>query len=149
MVELAHAETETSAIVQYAYADFANGNIDAVRALIADDARILNNAPRDAVTPFGGEWVGPDGFDQFLAALFSAFDHQNYTVKSVLEHGAWAVVLLHVETIHRESGALVCSDFVDVVRTRDGKIVEVHEHIDVDEIHAAIRAARGAANEGR
>ncbi len=148
MIAHASAETETSAIVRYAYADYTAGNVEAVRSLVAADARLISHAPRDAITPFGGEWIGLDGLDQFLAALQGAYEHKVYRVKSMVEHGSWVVVFLYVETIHRESGARVCTDFVEILRTRDSKIVEFQQHIDLDELYSAISAARGAANDG-
>lgn len=137
-------ETEASAIARYVYADYAAGDLDAVKAAIADDARLICHVPREAVTPFGGVWIGPDGLEQYLAALAGAFDHQSWRVLDIVDHGCWAVVLLFVDTIHRDSGARIQSNFVQLVRTQGEQIAEFHEFINVGEIHAAIRRVHPA-----
>lgn len=96
------------------------GEIDACRLLVADDL-VFSEAE---CLPFGGDWVGPEGFIDFLGAVSK---HYRVRVADMVLSEVGDRVLARVSgTIEsRATGRSLPLDALDLYEVRNGVIVRV------------------------
>lgn len=99
------------------------GDIDACVALL-DDANVFSEA---ASLPFGGDYVGPDGFRAMLSAVNRDF-RVALQPPEIAGTGDWVAVVVRGTFTARATGRTMPVDCVDIYRLREGKIVRVDVH---------------------
>ena len=89
---------------------------------------------------FSGLWRGRDGTRQALGLIAQQFEWLSYACRQLIADGDWVVALTGGKIRDRTSGRTVDIDLADVVRLRDGKIVEFVEYFDSAKIRDLIAA---------
>lgn len=94
--------------------------LDALRATLAPDV-VLHQSPD---LPFGGEYVGPDRYAEWAAAMRAIFDVVDVRQAEFFERDDAVVVVCRLITRSRATGETLDLPMAQVVRVRDGQIVE-------------------------
>jgi uncharacterized protein len=100
-----------------------SGDIDSCAALL-DEANVFSEA---ASLPFGGDYVGADGFRRMLSAVNRDF-RVSLDPPEIAGAGDWVAVVVHGTFTSRATRRSMPVDCVDIYRLRDGKIVRVDVH---------------------
>lgn len=101
------------------FAGYAAGDLDAVASLVHPDGVIRES---DAL-PFGGDYVGPDGFRTLIGAMLRDFDFEVLS-REDLPAGDTLVIKMGARFTARHSGEQVELPVVELYTVRDGLIVE-------------------------
>ncbi len=100
-----------------------SGDIGACVALL-DEASVFSEA---ASLPFGGDYVGPDGFRRMLGAVNRDF-RVALQPPEIAGTGDWVAVVVRGTFTSRATGRSMPVDCVDIYRLRNRKIVRVDVH---------------------
>jgi ketosteroid isomerase-like protein len=121
-------------VVQSAWDAFGRGDIDAVVDVILPSAE--TRIPE--TLPWGGTYVGPDGFRDFLSKLSAAFEQFSATPQKVLGADDNHVVVVAKTKGRAKGGATVEGTVVWVYQLRDGKIADAESWGDTARIVQAL-----------
>jgi ketosteroid isomerase-like protein len=99
------------------------GDIRACAALL-DDSNVFSEA---ASLPFGGDYVGAEGFRRMLGAVSRDF-RVELDPPEIAGTGDWVAVVVRGTFTSRATRRSMPVDCVDIYRLRDGKIVRVDVH---------------------
>ena len=121
-------------VVQGAWDAFGRGDIDGVLGSIAPTAE--TRVP-DSL-PWGGTYVGPDGFREFLAKLTQAFDGFKATPEKVLGADDNHVVVVARTRGRVKGGGTVEGSNVWVYPLRDGLIADAESWGDTAQVLEAL-----------
>jgi ketosteroid isomerase-like protein len=105
-------------VVQHAWDAFGRGDIDAAADAFAPTAE--TRVPESV--PWGGTYVGPDGFREFLTKLDQAFDQFSAKPDKVLGADDNHVVVVSKTKGKAKGGGTVEGSNVWIYQLRDGKI---------------------------
>lgn len=122
-------------LVQRMYQAFGQGDVAAMRAVIAEDFRW--DSRYSAGVPLGGVWRGLDGLREFLRTLGETVDVLAFQIQEYIAQGNRVVALGFDESRVKSTGRTYHNDWVHVWTIRDGKIGEIRTYNDT--------AAAGAA----
>ena len=124
------SEEENTRLVQQAYRDFQNGDIQGVLGSLSEDVEWVTT--RLSGVPVGGTYHGVEEAGRFFSSLGDAQEPRHFEGEKVvaLGHYGW-----HVESTGREWE----SDFAHVFVVRDGKIARFQEYTDTAAIAEAFR----------
>jgi uncharacterized protein len=100
-----------------------SGDIRACAALL-DDSNVFSEA---ASLPFGGDYVGAEGFRRMLGAVSRDF-RVELDPPEIAGTGDWVAVVVRGTFTSRATRRSMPVDCVDIYRLRDGKIVRVDVH---------------------
>ena len=121
-------------VVQGAWDAFGRGDIDAVLDAIAPSAE--TRVPQSL--PWGGTYVGPDGFRDFLARLTANFDQFTATPDKVLGADDNHVVVTTNVKGRTKGGATIENRAVWIYQLRDGKISDAETFGDTAQVLEAL-----------
>jgi len=107
-------------VVQHAWDAFARGDIDGAVESIAPSAE--TRVPESV--PWGGTYVGPDGFRDFLYKLDKAFDTFKATPAKVLGADDNHVIVVAKTKAKLKGGGTIEGSNVWVYQLRDGLIAD-------------------------
>jgi uncharacterized protein len=107
-------------VVQSAWDAFGRGDIDAVLEAILPSAE--TRVPE--TLPWGGTYVGQEGFRDFLGKLSAAFEQFSATPQKVLGADDNHVVVVATTKGRAKGGASVEGTVVWLYQLRDGKIAD-------------------------
>ena len=99
----------------------ADADFAPIRSLLAEDA-VMRQAEN---LPYGGDWVGHDGFRQFFARMtrtWSSVELSDLEFFEPVTGGDRVVVSMRQVAISRETGRVMDEPIVELVEVRDGKI---------------------------
>ncbi|WP_235660300.1 nuclear transport factor 2 family protein [Mycolicibacterium gilvum] len=99
------------------------GDVDACAALL-DPTNVFSEAPS---LPFGGDYIGVDGFQRMLAAVSRDF-RVTLEPPEIAGTDDWVAVVVHATFTSRRTGRSMPVECVDIYRLRDAKIVRVDVH---------------------
>ncbi|GAA0586699.1 hypothetical protein GCM10009416_26520 [Craurococcus roseus] len=110
------------------YAEYGRGNRAAVFEALAEDVDWRSVGP--AQVPWSGSYAGPDGVRSYFERLDSAVQVLRYEVERTVAQGEWVTALVRVRVRFPATG--VERDFAaaNVMRLRDGRILEFREFFD-------------------
>lgn len=137
MAEDATARNRTR--VEALYAAYLAGDMPTVMEAMAEDVRWVSGEAAGGA-PWCGERVGRDGVQAYFAALTAECEILDYRIGRVIVDGDWAAVTATVRARFHRSGVEQELDKVDVLRLRDGQVVEFREYYDTGAIAAACAA---------
>jgi len=103
------------------YAARLRGDVDAVCAAFADDAK-FEIAGAGQASPIAVIAVGSDEVRRWLALMIKTFRIADHSILSMLIDGASAAVHWRARVHSRVTGAAVLTEFVDLVRIEEGRI---------------------------
>lgn len=117
---------EIEPLIQALYAARTAGRLDPLCALFARDARFRIAGSSDgkpiAITAAGLEQIRP-----WLAVLVKTFRLAHHEILSTLIDGSAAAVHWRADVNSKVTGAVVATEFVDLVEIRGGRIVSYRE----------------------
>ena len=122
------------------YAEYARGNRAAVLEALAED--VAWHSVGCAEIPWGGSYRGRQGVETFFARLDAAAALTAYEVERVIAQGEWVTVLARVRARFPSTGTEREFASADVLRIRDGRILEFREFYDTAAVLAAMRGPR-------
>jgi cytochrome c553 len=141
------SNNDPKAVVQSLYAAFNAGDLEAAKALIADDAIWTYHGP-DYIVPFAGVFHGPQGVGEFVRIVEETLAQPRAGQREFLVSGDQVAVPGWEESIVKATGAWYRVDNVHLFTVRDGKITRYEEFInssDVVEAFLPADASRGKA----
>jgi ketosteroid isomerase-like protein len=121
-------------VVQHAWDAFSRGDIDAAVEAIAPTAE--TRIPESV--PWGGTYIGPDGFREFLEKLGKAFDAFRATPDKVLGADDNHVVVVAKTKGKIKGGGTVEGSNVWVYQLRDGMIADAESWGDTAQVLQAL-----------
>ena len=117
-------------VVQHAWDAFARGDIDGAVEPIAPTAE--TRVPQSV--PWGGTYVGPDGFREFLYKLDQAFDQFKATPQKVLGADDNHVVVVAKTKGRAKGGGTIEGSNVWIYQLRDGMIADAETWTDTAQV---------------
>jgi len=124
-------------VVQGAWDAWAKGDIEAATSIVAPEGEIT--AP--STLPWGGTFLGPEGFRDFLAGLLAHFKDFKATPEKVLGADDDHVVVTANVRGRTKKGATVENKSVWVYKLRGGQVVSAETFADT----AAMLKALGSS----
>ena len=100
----------------------ANGNADFDEMRQTMDAGVVLHQSPDL--PFGGEYVGYEGYERWAKAMAFIFDKLEVTDREFFEHGEKVIVICRFVTRSRINGSVEDLPMAQVVTVRNGKIID-------------------------
>lgn len=134
MAEDATARNRTR--VQALYAAYLAGDMPAVMDAMDENVRWISGEAASA-TPWSGERIGRDGVRAYFEALLGTCRILDYRIGQVIADGDWVAVTATVRAQFHSTGQEQQLDKVDVLRLRDGQVVEFREYYDTTVLAAA------------
>ncbi len=113
-------------VVQGAWDAWVAGDIDAATGIIAPEGEI--NAP--SVLPWGGTFLGPEGFRDFLTGLAGHFKDLKATPEKVLGADDDHVIVTANVRGRTRAGATVEEKMVWIYKLRGGQVVSAENFLD-------------------
>jgi ketosteroid isomerase-like protein len=133
---------QNKSIVNKAYSNFKNGNINGILDLLADD--VSWTLPEMEGVPFAGSRTGRDSVGEFFQSVVSTQESLTFEPRELIAEGDTVVALgsyqWRVKSNSREFGG----DFAHVFTIRDGKVVAFHEYMDTAACRDAHQKAMSA-----
>jgi ketosteroid isomerase-like protein len=129
-----------SEVMQSIYEGYSRGDLAPFFAVMAEDGRFGFAARREDID-FAGMWSGHKSIAGALEKLAKRFQWQKFSCRELIADGDRVVALTGGKVKCLVSHRVIDFDMVDVVRFRDGKIVEFVEYFD----SALLRDIIGAA----
>jgi ketosteroid isomerase-like protein len=126
-------------VIEGAWAAWGKGNIEAATSIVAPEGEI--HAPD--TLPWGGTYIGPEGFQAMLASLVSNFSQFKATPVKVLGADDDHVVVLAETRGRTKSGNPVEVNVVWVYRLRDGQVESAEAYTDTAAVLEKLADADG------
>lgn len=117
-----------AARVEALYAAYAGGDVAAVLAALDPDVAWHSIAHESL--PWSGCHLGRDAVQGYFATLAREFEVTSYLVDRVIAQDDVVVVLASIRLVNRATRDERGFEKADVLRLRDGMIVEFHEYYD-------------------
>jgi hypothetical protein len=130
----------TSAEIVRAFYDlFVAGKAEeAAESYLKEDFVLTNPLP--APIPFGGRFVGADGFLQYLGGIVSAIEIEDFAIDEMLCDGDRVVVVGREKSLVKATGQRYEMEWVHVLHAVDGRIVSMREYNDTAAMRDAFEA---------
>lgn len=128
--------TTPTATIKAFFALFGKGQIAEMLDRFVDERAVLDN-PLPEVIPFGGRYVGHEGFAAYAQAIPAAIEIQRFEIDEIFAEGERVTVL------GRERSRVLATDkvyemsWVHVFTVRDGRVLEMREYNDTAAMAAA------------
>jgi len=100
---------------------------------------VLTN-PLPAPIPFGGRFVGAEGFLQYLGGILGAIEIEDFVIEEMLGDGDRVVVVGREKSLVKATGRRYEMEWVHVLHATDGRIVSMREYNDTAAMRDAFEA---------
>jgi uncharacterized protein len=130
-------EEENTRLVQQAYRDFQNGDIQGVLGSLSEDVEWVTT--QLSGVPVGGTYHGVEEAGRFFSSLGDAQEPRHFEPREFVAQGEKVVALGHYAWHVGATGRQWESDFAHVFVVRDGKIARFQEYTDTAAIADAFR----------
>jgi ketosteroid isomerase-like protein len=127
------ATDDTRTAVSGLYDAYVRRDFERVESYIHDDINWVIYAPRK-LFGFTGPKHGKQAVLDALGAIAKEYAIESYAPKIILADGDRAAVVSDVTFAQRSSGRILNFRIADVMRLRDGRIVEFEEFIDTIDV---------------
>ena len=131
------SKQENTQLVQLAYRNFQNGDVQSVLGSLSEDIEWV--VPQVEGVPMGGTYRGVEEVGQFFSGLGDAQEPRQFEPREFVSEGERVVALGHYAWHVNSTGRQWESDFAHVFIVRDGKIARFQEFTDTAAIDAAFR----------
>jgi ketosteroid isomerase-like protein len=131
------SEEQNTRLVQQAYQDFQNGDIEGVLGTLSEDVEWVTT-PLSGV-PVGGTYHGVEEAGRFFSSLGASQEPRHFEPREFVAQGEKVVALGHYAWHVESTGREWESDFAHVFSVRDGKIARFQEYTDTAAIAEAFR----------
>ena len=136
------SEQQNTALVQQAYANFKNGDVDGLLSLFSDE--ITWELPEMTGVPFGGKREGLGPVMEFFAQVGMTQEPVRFEPTTFVAQDNRVVALGSYDWRVRETGRDFTSNFAHVFTISDGQIVAFQEFMDTAACIAAHQKAMSA-----
>ena len=136
------SEKENTALVEQAYNNFKDGNIEALLQQTSED--VTWQLPEVPGVPLAGKRNGRQAVREFFAILERDQDALSFEPREAVAQGDKVISLGHYSWQVKETKREFASDFVHIFTVRNGKITEFREHFDTAVVAAAYQKAMNA-----
>jgi ketosteroid isomerase-like protein len=123
-------------VIQGAWDAFAKGDVEAATSIVAPEGEI--NAP--STLPLGGTFLGPEGFQDFLAGLTSHFKDFKATPEKVLGADDDHVVVTASIKGRTKDGTPIENRAIWLYKMRGGQVVSAETYGDTAKVLKALNA---------
>lgn len=121
------------------YEHFANGNLERVMSMLAEDVVIKSLGAPNRLA-HSGEWHGHAGARSHIQALADNWSLQKLELLELFGEGDRRFVArVAVTAVHRRTGSKAFVERVDLVTMKDGKCLSNHEFYDTAPLERAAR----------
>ncbi len=127
------AESDTRQAVNGLYDAYVKRDLERVASFIHDDIDWVIYAPRH-LFGFTGPRQGKEAVLAALGEIAKAYSLKDYVPKITIVDGDRAAVVSEVRFKHHVTGRVLNFRLADVMRLRDGKIIEFEEFIDTIDV---------------
>ena len=131
------SEEQNTRLVQQAYQDFQNGDIQGVLGTLSEDVEWVTT--QLSGVPVGGTYHGVEEAGQFFSSLGDSQEPRHFEPREFVAQGEKVVALGHYAWHVKSTGREWESDFVLVFSVREGKIVRFQEYTNTAAIAEAFR----------
>ena len=131
------SEEENTQLVQQAYRDFQNGDIQGVLGSLSEDVEWVT--PRLKGVPVGGTYHGVEEAGQFFSSLGDTQEARQLELREHVAQDDRVVALGHYAWHVKATGKVWESDFAHVLSVRDGKLTRFQEYTDTAALGDAFR----------
>ena len=128
---------ENIKVVQQAYDNFKQGNIDGVLALIADD--VDWRLPKMENVRISGTRQGRAQVQQFFGMVGEDQEPLQFEPREYIANGDRVVALGHYKWNVKRTATTFESDFAHVFRVKNGRIIAFDEYLDTAAANAAYK----------
>jgi ketosteroid isomerase-like protein len=126
--------SQNAALLQQMMADYAAGNLDAMYAVINDDAVFVESSE----LPFGGGYIGAKGFQSMMENMLSQYE-MYATDGEVWDAGERVILKVNAHFTSKKTGAKGSTAVAEIYRFANGKIagadVFYHAPGDIAKLH--------------
>ncbi len=124
---------DTRAIVQDMYDAYVRGDFDRIAARFDENIDWVIHAPR-AIFPFAGRRRGRAAVLESLGQIAADYEIDQYRPQSMIVDGDRAAVISDVVFVQRGSERRLNFRIVDLIKLRDGRVVNFEEFIDTFDV---------------
>lgn len=130
--------TQTNAeVIQQIYADFQQGNVPAIQAVMADDVTVEH--PEMENVPYARLFRGKRGVAEFLGHLYASTEFHEFAVEKMLSDEHTVVALGHLRGTVRATGKPVAFPFAHRWELTDGRVTSSYVFADTAQILLAFQ----------
>jgi ketosteroid isomerase-like protein len=119
---------------QRLYDAYRSGDLAGVLDALHDDVRWTSVAGPEV--PWGGTCRGRAGVEAYFAAALGRISIQAYEIEHMIADGEWVTVLARVTATATATGRQEVFAKADVLRLREGRILEFREYCDTAQVLA-------------
>ena len=131
------ADTQSTKVVQDAYAAFGRGDVNALLAVMDDNISWHAVYGASNKVPTSGARKGKPAVAEFFKTLSEAISFAKFEPREFIAQGDKVVTLGHYAGKANSTGRSFDSDWVMVFTVRNGKVVDFKEFSDSAQLNAA------------
>jgi uncharacterized protein len=135
------SEQDNVELVKSAYSAFAQGDIQSLLGLFADDLDFQHPMPQ-SIWPWAGRRSGRPGVAEFFVGLSETLEYERLEPREFIAQNDWVAVLLFERTRVKATGVLFEISEVHVFKLKNGKVVQLMVFEDTAPIIAALQGYR-------
>jgi len=129
METLATVKTEQNiSIIQKAYADFANGNIQAITDVCTDDVTWASYD--NPAIPYATSYQGKKGVAEFFGSVAGSIDYKDFQPREFFAKDDRVFVKGYHEATVKSTGKTFGHDFLMEFQLRNGKVNSFFAYVD-------------------
>lgn len=113
--------SETQKVLDEYYAALKSGDESRLRAIVSNEIEVVYHDTSD-ILPWGGSWIGYDGFQKFLAAVAENLVIENVEPLNTFVSGDTVIVLLKGRWLSRQTGKVVEATVANVFSMQGGLV---------------------------
>ena len=113
-------------VIQGIWDAFGKGDVEKAANHFADDAEIVSSEH----LPWGGRYVGPDGYHDFIDSLHGAFKDIKARPLKVLGSDDNHVTVLAQTSGRTRAGKALEIDVLWLYQLREGRVISAHSFVD-------------------
>ena len=122
-----NVEKQNMDMLRQIYDAYKQGNVDLLMSVLADD--FVMDSQADTM-PWGGQWKGPAGMQDFLKCVGEELDHQEYVCEDMIGRDETVVSWGWLRTCCRKSEKTSRKTWMHRTVFEKGRIKEIHEYYD-------------------
>jgi ketosteroid isomerase-like protein len=137
------AEQDNINVVQYAYASFGKGDIEALLESLDENVEWV--LPGEGLIPQAGTYHGRDGVARFFQLLNETTEFSSFEPQEFIAQGDRVIALGTYKGKAKATGRSFESSWAMSFALRDGKVLKFREYTDTGAIGSAFAAGAAAS----
>ena len=122
------SQSKALALAQAAYQGFAEGNMEPLFSILAEDVKWINHSS-SSYSPFAGVHRGLEGVKAYFSHM-PEIDQEKFEIKAMAEQNGYVMVTIERRAIYKAVGKVHEGQIVHVMRFDDDKLqqMDIYEH---------------------